>query len=106
MKPRLVSNWPQVKEDNDTITKLINEAIHTYSARKSHLGIDTDKLFLDSKEREMNVINDDNANLITDHKFEDTQIDQSPSESTLQNFEEKDKDSSSDNNKKKSKEDL
>jgi hypothetical protein len=44
MKPRLVNHWPNVKKDNDVIAKKIKEALHEYNSRRSHLGIDTDKL--------------------------------------------------------------
>jgi hypothetical protein len=35
MKPRLVHNWPQVKDDNDLISQRIKEAIDTYTKNKS-----------------------------------------------------------------------
>lgn len=38
MKPRLVPNWPKVKEDNDIIARKIKEAINKYQiSKKEHL---------------------------------------------------------------------
>lgn len=34
MKPRLVHNWPQVKDDNDNIANRIREAMQNYSEQQ------------------------------------------------------------------------
>jgi hypothetical protein len=51
MKPKLIYNWPGVKDDNDNIAKTIREAIHQYTSRKSHLGISTNEFFSTDKEK-------------------------------------------------------
>ena len=44
IKPKLVFNWPEVKEDNDNLTKQIKMALNKYSAKKDNFAIDTDML--------------------------------------------------------------
>jgi acyl-phosphate glycerol 3-phosphate acyltransferase len=50
IKPKLVHNWPEVKEDNDNITKLIKLALHKYKVKKLPTTIETDSLLLKTPE--------------------------------------------------------
>jgi hypothetical protein len=40
MKPRLVHNWPQVKDDNDLIAQKIKEAIDDFNKKKNKGNLD------------------------------------------------------------------
>jgi hypothetical protein len=44
MKPRLVYNWPEVKDENDIIAKRIKQALDEYSLQKESTEVDTHKL--------------------------------------------------------------
>ena len=55
IKPKLISNWPEVKEDSDNLTRLIKIALHKYSAKKNMMTIDTDNLFKTPENKALKV---------------------------------------------------
>ncbi len=66
MKPRLVHNWPQVKDDNDNIARRIKEAMHIYREEQNKVTeppiVDALQLNDMPEETEVNDHVDENAN--------------------------------------------
>jgi hypothetical protein len=66
MKPRLVHNWPQVKDDNDNIARRIKEAMHIYREEQNKAAesslIDAIQMNQMPEETQVNQAVDENAN--------------------------------------------
>lgn len=60
MKPKLVHNWPNVKDDNDKIAQRIKEAIDEYKSKRDNPGVEIDEKIYTTNKWKKNLLRQNN----------------------------------------------